>query len=121
MSNAAESVTSRGNGVVNSFAALEANYGSNEGGWCSLTLCSLGFAVCELHNALILKELLRAGKTPKAGVARSIPAGRAKLPVQAFLSVAFRFVVVSIALTYIAGFSAVMREGTSALGRLAVA
>ncbi|MBJ9625747.1 hypothetical protein [Burkholderia multivorans] len=51
----------------------------------------------------------------------SIPAGRAKLPVQAFLSVAFRFVVVSIALTYIAGLSAAMREGTSALGRLAVA
>jgi hypothetical protein len=43
------------------------------------------------------------------------------LPVQAFLSVAFRFVVVSIALTYIAGLSAVMREGASALGRLAVA
>ena len=43
-----------------------------------LTLCSLGFAVCELRKALIYKGMVRVSKTPKAGVAGSIPAGRAK-------------------------------------------
>jgi len=41
-----------------------------------MTLFSLGFAVCELRKALIYKGSWRAGKTPKAGVAGSIPAGR---------------------------------------------
>jgi hypothetical protein len=41
-----------------------------------MTLFSLGFAVCELRKALIYKGMWRAGKTPKAGVAGSIPAGR---------------------------------------------
>jgi len=43
-----------------------------------MTLFSLGFAVCELRKALIYKGIWRAGKTPKAGVAGSIPAGRTK-------------------------------------------
>ena len=43
-----------------------------------MALISLGFAVCELRKALIYKGLWRAVKTPKAGVAGSIPAGRAK-------------------------------------------
>ena len=41
-----------------------------------MSLFSLGFAVCELRKALIYKDLRRAFKTPKAGVAGSIPAGR---------------------------------------------
>jgi hypothetical protein len=41
-----------------------------------MALFSLGFAVCELRKALIYKGSWRAGKTPKAGVAGSIPAGR---------------------------------------------
>ncbi|MFM0181779.1 hypothetical protein PQR52_25150 [Paraburkholderia aspalathi] len=44
-----------------------------------MTLFSLGFAVCELRKALIYKMIARAGKTPKAGVAGSIPAGRTNL------------------------------------------
>jgi len=43
-----------------------------------LTLISLGFADCESCKALIFKGSWCAGKTPKAGVAGSIPAGRAK-------------------------------------------
>ncbi|WP_175841906.1 hypothetical protein [Burkholderia contaminans] len=46
--------------------------------WPWSTLLSLGLAVCELRKALIYNDVLRAGKTPKAGVAGSIPAGRAK-------------------------------------------
>jgi hypothetical protein len=42
-----------------------------------MTLISLDFAVCESRKALIYKGSWRAGKTPKAGVAGSIPAGRA--------------------------------------------
>ena len=45
--------------------------------WPRLTLRSLGFAVCELRKALILKDVWSVRKTPKAGVAGSIPAGRA--------------------------------------------
>ena len=41
-----------------------------------MTLFSLDFAVCESRKALIYKGMWRAGKTPKAGVAGSIPAGR---------------------------------------------
>ena len=44
-----------------------------------MALISLGFAVCELRKALIYKGLWRAVKTPKAGVAGSIPAGRTNL------------------------------------------
>ena len=47
-----------------------------------MTLFSLGFAVCELRKALIYKEMWRASKTPKAGVAGSIPAGRT-IPISA--------------------------------------
>ncbi|WP_221077540.1 hypothetical protein, partial [Burkholderia pseudomallei] len=41
------------------------------------------FANCELRKALIYKEMWGVDKTPKAGVAGSIPAGRAK-PDKAF-------------------------------------
>ncbi|UNY41762.1 hypothetical protein CPT_Milagro_043 [Burkholderia phage Milagro] len=43
-----------------------------------MALICLGFADCELRKALIYKGLWCADKTPKAGVAGSIPAGRAK-------------------------------------------
>uniref|UniRef100_UPI001ABA32A6 hypothetical protein n=1 Tax=Burkholderia stagnalis TaxID=1503054 RepID=UPI001ABA32A6 len=43
-----------------------------------MTLISLGFADCESCKALIFKGSRCAGKAPKAGVAGSIPAGRAK-------------------------------------------
>jgi hypothetical protein len=39
-----------------------------------MTLFSLDFAVCESRKALIYKGIWRAGKTPKAEVAGSIPA-----------------------------------------------
>jgi hypothetical protein len=45
-----------------------------------MTLFSLGFAVCELRKALIYKGSWRGSKTPKAGVAGSIPAGAPKCP-----------------------------------------
>jgi len=45
-------------------------------------LISLGFAVCELRKALIYKGSWCACKTPKAGVAGSIPAGRT-IPISA--------------------------------------
>jgi hypothetical protein len=41
-------------------------------------LLDLDFAVCELRKALIYKGSWVIPKTPKAGVAGSIPAGRAK-------------------------------------------
>jgi|GEM_PF-6076835 len=41
-----------------------------------LALYSLGFAIRELRRALIYRDFLRTGKSPKAGVAGSIPAGR---------------------------------------------
>ena len=55
---------------------LNCSYGGPH--WTGFALCSLGFTLCELCKALIYKEVDGAGKTPKAGVAGSIPAGRAK-------------------------------------------
>jgi hypothetical protein len=43
-----------------------------------MSLIGLVFAICESCKALIFKGLWRTGKTPKAGVAGSIPAGRTK-------------------------------------------
>jgi len=55
---------------------VQLNCSLGELDWLSLTLLSLGFAACELRKALIYKAVCWAGKTPKAGVAGSIPAGR---------------------------------------------
>ena len=46
-------------------------------GHAGAALIDLGFADCELRKGLIYKGSLRVDKTPKAGVAGSIPAGRA--------------------------------------------
>ena len=73
--------------------ALQLNCSLSVPDWSSLALFSLGFVVCELRKALIYKGMWRVFKTPKAGVAGSIPAGRANshmafsgFPVSAFPS-----------------------------------
>ena len=57
--------------------AVQLNYSLREADWARLTLFNLDLEVCELRKALIYKGTWRAAKTPKAGVAGSIPAGRA--------------------------------------------
>jgi len=52
---------------------VQLNYTCDEIGWPRSALINLDFAIRELRKALIYKGVLRGGKTPKAGVAGSIP------------------------------------------------